>query len=64
MRAAGICALENGPVSETALKLAQLHGGFWGEHPRHPVRDWQYEVATNQTRASYWDWVLSQLDLA
>ena len=35
--------------------------GYWGEHPDFPVADWQYEVANNDTRASYWEWVAAGL---
>jgi hypothetical protein len=37
------------------------HGGPWGEHSRHPARDWQYEVANGDTRLGYWDWVAAKL---
>ena len=36
--------------------------GVWGEHPHHPVEDWQYEVANNDTRLGYWDWVALRED--
>jgi len=26
------------------------HGGYWGEHPDHPVPDWRYEVDNGDTR--------------
>ncbi len=31
--------------------------GSWGSHPRHPVEDWQAEVADDETRLGYWDWL-------
>lgn len=34
----------------------------WGEHPDHPVADWQAEVAGGDTRLGYWAWVAAQLD--
>ena len=34
----------------------------WGEHPDHPVADWQAEVAGADTRLGYWAWVAAQLD--
>lgn len=34
----------------------------WGEHPDHPVTDWQAEVANNHTRLGYWAWVAARLD--
>lgn len=31
--------------------------GYWGEHPDHDVDSWKYEIANNDTRLGYWDWV-------
>ena len=36
----------------------------WDSHPDFPVEDWQYEVANNDTRLGYLDWLQSQLELA
>ena len=47
-------------MSDEALELAEQHGGIWAEHPDFPVEDWQHEVANDETRQSYWDWVLKQ----
>ncbi len=30
---------------------------WWGEDKVFPVQDWQYEVANNDTRLGYWEWV-------
>ena len=35
---------------------------YWGEWKPLPVSDWKYEVANNDTRQGYWDWVQSRLD--
>lgn len=32
----------------------------WGEDAEYPVDDWKYEVANDDTRRGYWDWVDSQ----
>jgi hypothetical protein len=32
----------------------------WDEDPDFPVQDWQYEVANDDTRSGYLDWVTSQ----
>lgn len=32
----------------------------WDDHPDHPVSDWQYEVASGDTRQSYSEWVASK----
>ena len=45
----------------TVADLMETHGGSWGEHPRYPARDWQYEVANHDTRLGYWDWVAARL---
>lgn len=30
----------------------------WAEEaPDHPIEDWQYEVANDDTRLGYWEWV-------
>ena len=47
---------------ESTYELMELHGGSWGEHPDHPVTDWQYEVANGDTRQGYWDWVEESID--
>ena len=48
--------------SEVAADVvADQHGGVWGEHPGHPVADWQYEIANGDTRSGYWDWVANRL---
>ena len=49
-------------MSEEANRLANEHGGIWGEHPDYPVVDWEHEASNDYTRASYWDWVLGKLD--
>jgi hypothetical protein len=36
--------------------------GYWGEHPDHPVSDWQSEVANRDTRRSYWAWVAARIE--
>lgn len=41
--------------------LSEAHGGYWGEHPKHPLEDWQLQVANNETRRGYWEWVEAQL---
>ena len=30
---------------------------WWWSDPDHPVADWQYAVANNDTRLGYWEWV-------
>lgn len=35
--------------------------GYWKQHPKFPLADWQYEVANNDTRVGYWEWVATQL---
>ena len=35
-------------------------GGQWTEHPTCPVSDWQYEVANDDTRLGYLDWIKHQ----
>lgn len=30
---------------------------YWGEDPEWPSRDWIFEVAEENTRLGYWEWV-------
>lgn len=30
---------------------------WWSEDSDYPVADWQHEVAEDNTRLGYWDWV-------
>ena len=42
--------------------LASHNGGYWGNHPDHPTHDWRQEVANNETRLGYWEWVEGKLN--
>ncbi|WP_019025420.1 MULTISPECIES: hypothetical protein [unclassified Thioalkalivibrio] len=48
------------PVESPAAAMAELHGGYWSEHPDFPLADWRHEIANDDTRQSYWDWVVSK----
>lgn len=37
---------------------------FWGEHPEFSLEDWKHEVANDDTRLGYWDWVISEQEKA
>lgn len=37
---------------------------YWDEHPDYPIEDWKYEVANDDTRRGYWEWVDSQIEQA
>ena len=52
-------------MSDEAIELASHYGynGCWNEHHQYLPADWEREVAEGNTRASYWDWVIAQLDL-
>ena len=43
-------------------ELIDANGGYWGEHPDHPVCDWLAEVDSNDTREGYWEWVAARID--
>lgn len=55
-------------VPHYAVRITNLDGNapegdsptFWGQDPDYPVSDWQYEVANDDTRLSYWQWVSAQ----
>lgn len=38
--------------------------GYWDEHLDYTLEDWQSEVANDDTRLGYWDWVLCQMEQA
>lgn len=42
----------------------RVHTGTWDEHPTYLLVDWKYEVASDDTRLGYWDWVAAQESLA
>ncbi len=46
----------------TVRKLQEQYGGAWGEHPDFPVEDWQQEVAADDTRKGYWEWVKANIE--
>ena len=41
---------------------ALAEDGQWGHHPEHDFRDWQEEVATDECRSGYWEWVVSKIE--
>lgn len=47
-----------------AAKLAEAHGGAWGEHPDHLVEDWRNEAGDDYTRLGYWEWVAARIENA
>lgn len=49
------------PVAE---QEAKFESDYWAEHPDYPVADWQHEVAEDNTRQSYREWVLQRLEEA
>jgi len=34
--------------------------GYWKSHPQHPMADWKAEIANNETRCGYWEWVFNR----
>lgn len=50
------------PPHEMVARVVDEYGGYWGECPRFPVSDWQYEVAEQATRQGYWEWVTDCLE--
>lgn len=51
---------EGDPPTETEL-IETYHQ--WGEHPTFPLADWRAEVASDDTRLGYWEWVANQLEI-
>lgn len=54
------------PKAEHLLDADELckKYGSWGEHPNHPVTDWQAQVTDGDTRLGYWDWLVVELETA
>jgi hypothetical protein len=52
------------PTKEEQLDaLADANGGYWGPgHFAHHIDDWKTEVANDDTRMGYWEWVQKQLE--
>jgi hypothetical protein len=48
-------------AGHTTPEISIDHGGWWGSHPNYPLEDWQSEVANNDTRLSYWEWVTGKV---
>lgn len=49
--------------TEVRDKIIETYGGTWGETEHYPVEDWRYEVANDDTRLGYWDWVMTQMEI-
>lgn len=49
-------------MNDKAWKLCQDYGGIWGEHPQLKVHNWQLAIEFNQTRDSYWNWVVEMIE--
>ncbi len=48
--------------SEEILRKLKSQYAHWDNHPEYPVEDWMYEVNNEDTRSSYWEWVVSQIE--
>lgn len=53
-RLAAIC----GPIDNYAEKPAS----HWDVNPDHPLEDWKYEIANDDTRLGYSDWVAHRIE--
>ena len=51
-------------LTNEAEALREAAGGVWEMHPEHSLEDWQYEVANDDTRLGYWEWVACQIEQA
>lgn len=48
-------------MTDKAWKLAQKHGGSWGEHPDVLRSYWKHEIINDKTQLTYWDYVIMKL---
>ena len=44
------------------LRLIEEHG-YWAVHPDFPREDWAHSVQNDDTRCSYWQWVVKQISV-
>jgi len=49
-------------MTEQAERIANENGGVWGEHTEYTLDDWKYEVANDDTRLGYWEWVTVRIE--
>lgn len=47
---------------EPSQVLAARLGGNWAECEQYPVEDWRLQIENGDTRAGYWDWVVSSAE--
>lgn len=47
--------------AELAIDLHKQQHGYWAPMDGHPVEDWRSEVANDDTREGYHDWVFNRL---
>lgn len=36
--------------------------GYWSSYPEYTLDCWRYEVMNNDTRKSYWEWVINHIE--
>ena len=61
-RRAGITEADD--EAERYKRVTGRAGGglsHWDVHPNYPLEEWQYEVANDDTRLGYWEWVKAGL---
>lgn len=51
-------------VRDYLLRERGLHLSYWSEFDPVPLSDWKQEVANNDTRLGYWEFVAIQLGIA
>lgn len=49
-------------MTKVIQKLMDENDGYWGEHAQFPLADWQYQIASGDTRQGYWEWVADQIE--
>lgn len=49
-------------LSAADLQAKYSTGNTWGKHPTRTPKEWKEAVANNDTRSSYWEWVVSEIE--
>ncbi len=40
--------------------MIDLGLGHWNEHLEYPLADWKHEIANDNTRLGYWEWLFQR----
>lgn len=44
-------------MARMSVKRLKETYGYWGQHPRYTLEAWRSEIAADETRLGYWQWI-------